>query len=493
MNMKRLSLLVLPLIVGSFFIFPIQVSAALLTDWSEDFDSYTLGDLNGQGGWSATTAYDVVSGGYVDKGLSVAVNTTDADLTGLTDLIAEDVVTLKASFMVSDVTNTTMNAYARMRPIAGGGCALALDYEPSDSKYEIYIDGPTSLAVATSTNFVSGQWYTAYMEIDNINDTCTVYFQGEEATIAGPVMADITHLEIRMDNVTPSSDAVYIDEIEVYNNSFSSIPDDLSETRPYVTYVTPENHEAITNGNFDIEFTINDPFEDEPDAYEFWLFKNNGNNAQTISLQNIAISGGFPSSQSVPTIISEGLYELVVTPYSTVTGQEWSNNGIQFSVGVGTFQDQYEDLYSNLYASSTQATCSSPSSILDVGGGIRYSFCQLFVPNQSTLNQFSNLSIADKFPLAYVTDLNTIFSDNLVASTTNFATSTISLTALNIGTGTGIGNILPDISFGKGTVMQYLGQTNYNIFMLFQAAGFYLALMFYMYRRVVGFFEVKTT
>jgi len=209
--------------------------------------------------------------------------------------------------------------------------------------------------VGTTQTFTSKSLYAGILSCGGTS-VCTVYGSSSDV-IAGEFVIYVTGTETIAD--------LYVVIYDQYGSP-------INGTDPYVDYTNPVNHENKTDGNFNITYTVYDPNSDLPNSAELWLFKNNGNNAQTIYLESVALTGTGPWSKGLAVDLENGIYELVVTPSSTTTVETWPSNGIQFSVGSSTFQDSFEDLYSNLFASSTQATCASPSNILDVSGGIKY-------------------------------------------------------------------------------------------------------------------------
>jgi len=137
---------------------------------------------------------------------------------------------------------------------------------------------------------------------------------------------------------------------------------------------------------------------------------------------------------------------------------------------------------------NTQTNCTPPSNILDVGGGISYSFCYLFLPSQAVITQFSGLqsTVAQKAPFSYISEFYNAYQGLTVATGTMPAVE-INLQGSGYGSTSLMGNILPDIVFNKDSVTHYISNDVYNIFMALQALAFYLSAGFYIYRKVVAF------
>lgn len=135
----------------------------------------------------------------------------------------------------------------------------------------------------------------------------------------------------------------------------------------------------------------------------------------------------------------------------------------------------------------TQSNCTAPADILDVGGGITYSFCYLFMPAPSVINQFSSLgdSLDTKIPFSYITEIQGFMTG--ATTTENFQGLEIDYESLGYGSTSPMGNILTNIDFNQETVTTYLPDPVYDTFMLLQATSYYLAFAFYVYRRASKF------
>lgn len=177
--------------------------------------------------------------------------------------------------------------------------------------------------------------------------------------------------------------------------------------------------------------------------------------------------------------------------WTAVGSGAWSSIGVQVNGTVPILLNGTEN-FSAFEASTTTSyssvTCTPPTNILDVGGGISYAFCFLFTPNASVIDQYGTLSglVETKIPFSYISEFNTIFS-SLSTSTSTVTGVTLPLHDTGIGSTSPIGNIIPNVEFNKASITHYLSDSVYAIFMLLQATAFWLATGFYIYRRVITY------
>jgi len=140
--------------------------------------------------------------------------------------------------------------------------------------------------------------------------------------------------------------------------------------------------------------------------------------------------------------------------------------------------------YSNFTASSTTSysspNCTPPTSILDVGGGVSYALCFMFVPNQTLIDQYANLSdvISNKFPFTYISglqDISDAISGESASSTPNASfTFPLGATFTNPSGGATTtaftmfapATILADVPL-LGTMRTYMGYIIYFMFGIF--------------------------
>lgn len=126
---------------------------------------------------------------------------------------------------------------------------------------------------------------------------------------------------------------------------------------------------------------------------------------------------------------------------------------------------------------SNVAQCQPPSNILDVGGGISYSFCYLFVPSQTSVNQWANLRtlLSGKFPFAYFTDFSEAIDD--ISNPNGTSTPTFTYTASNTA--------ISGLNINLGTaVTNTVGSSNLNTIRSIIATALWFALGAYYFFRI---------
>ncbi len=167
-------------------------------------------------------------------------------------------------------------------------------------------------------------------------------------------------------------------------------------------------------------------------------------------------SSGFNSATSTVTLTAGHLYN--------VTGYLCTSNGScysgapanRFSVisdyttSVGSVLNSYGGLIS-----TSTPTCTSPSSILDVGGGVTWAFCQLFIPQLNVVDQFYQLPtlLSTKIPFSYVADIYTIFGNITLNATSSLPLIDIPISHYASSTVTGD---IPDLIISTTTISTYL-------------------------------------
>jgi hypothetical protein len=115
----------------------------------------------------------------------------------------------------------------------------------------------------------------------------------------------------------------------------------------------------------------------------------------------------------------------------------------------------------------TQTSCTPPSNILDVGGGISYSLCYLFIPNQKALNDFGGVytQLQSKVPFAYFYDIKSDI-EALGSSSDTFPSLTLNLSTTALPMNVNI--------FSEDTVTQYAGSTNVSLFRTIMSGAIYI-------------------
>lgn len=91
--------------------------------------------------------------------------------------------------------------------------------------------------------------------------------------------------------------------------------------------------------------------------------------------------------------------------------------------------ENIKDIIEDIKITTPTLTCSS----LDIACHIKNGFVWLFYPNQNSVDQFSNLSLENKFPFSYAYDIETLRGELFPTATSTFA---ISVPFGNFGTTT---------------------------------------------------------
>jgi len=233
-----------------------------------------------------------------------------------------------------------------------------------------------------------------------------------------------------------------------------------------------------------VNFTFETPFLLLPDSDYFYVLK-------STSLDNPSLIPGADTS---------GGYEWSYCTGGCVGGDGWvyrgakyalilsgKGNTITYGTGVGTTSPIY--LPYGAFASTSinnLDTCVPPGSILDVGGGVAYAFCYMFVPNRAIVNQFVNLPdfIGTKQPFIYAFQIIDAFNNiNLSTSSDQFYLVNIPLSSYASSTVTGV---IPNISLSTTTISTYLSDSNRNALRTLLVASLYLSAFFYVFYRIMS-------
>lgn len=163
------------------------------------------------------------------------------------------------------------------------------------------------------------------------------------------------------------------------------------------------------------------------------------------------------------------------TPYFTLNASpDWS--------GLNATSTALTSLY-QAGASSTlsviQQRCSGSGNIF--GDAICAAFVFVFVPDPQILNQFAALPTteADHWPFSWVAGVTTAFDALSASSTSNLPTYSMNLASVDPASTTPLGPILPSFTFfSSSTVLQYIGQSNWNALMAIMTAVLYMLLVY---------------
>jgi len=117
----------------------------------------------------------------------------------------------------------------------------------------------------------------------------------------------------------------------------------------------------------------------------------------------------------------EGDYELEVWLYNTVTGSSTPHTATVF-FGLGSTSTVSTTTQANLPGSPTPIDCGT----FDIGCYIKNAFVWLFYPTDSSIEQFTSLTLEGKFPFAYAYELGDVYEELFDSGT--MASSSISVT-----------------------------------------------------------------
>jgi len=197
---------------------------------------------------------------------------------------------------------------------------------------------------------------------------------------------------------------------------------------------------------------------------------------------------GLPASVSPFSPYSPAVGVLGVTPYVIINGVNQSldpnllNGGNPSGVSTSSIQ---------AFCNGTYAT--STGFFSDIANGVTYGACTafafLFVPNQDTLQSFSNLgsTTQNKIPFSYYYDFEAILNGSAASSSTNFNALSTDLRATGVGSSTVFANVLPS-SFtwlSTTTISTYVNPTLYALLFLLMRSAIWIAVLFHIYHRLV--------
>jgi len=180
--------------------------------------------------------------------------------------------------------------------------------------------------------------------------------------------------------------------------------------------------------------------------------------------------------------------QLGITPYVIINGVNQSlnpnliNGGNPSGISTSTIQA----FCAGSYATST-------GFFSDIANGVTYGACTafafLFVPNQDTLQQFSNLgsTTQGKIPFSYYQDFAGILNGSAASSSNNFTALSVDLRSTGVGSTSAWSTVLPS-SFAylsSTTITTYVSPTLYDLMFLLMRSAIWLAVLFHIYHRLV--------
>ena len=351
-----------------------------------------------------------------------------------------------------------------------------------NNRFELWTGNSNSINLNTSISI--NTWYKIDVQIDGTNNTCKGRVnEGNWSTTVSPSASGTGSISSNAKGIYMSlysgDDNGYIDNISVTDTNYST-----STSQNYVTWINPTNHATTTSGNNTLQFSYQiDPLK-FMNQYTLVLNDISSSPPTTIYTATGTIGTSGTITRNI-TLESDHLYMAGVSFQSVgTTFPDINTPYITFTTGANFTEGFYSNVATEGLIPITQGygACEPASNVLDVGGGLTYALCTMFIPNPAVVAQYQFLSIANKFPFAYLTDIKNDL-ESITSTSGNVASSTINLNSLSIGTGTSIGNILPTIDFGKGSMTHYLSSTMYDALITLQGIAMYLSLAFYMYNK----------
>jgi len=173
---------------------------------------------------------------------------------------------------------------------------------------------------------------------------------------------------------------------------------------------------------------------------------------------------------------------------STGTVNSWPSEGV-YPLVAFLGSDNFGAFQASTTTSYSPSACTPPNSILDVGGGVSYSLCYMFVPSQAVFDQWADISdlLATKIPFSYVYSIETAVNDiSLTTSSSSFPLISIPLSTVASSTVTGV---IPDIELSTSTISTYLTPTFHNALYALLIAAIWLNVGWLFFREAMRIFK----
>lgn len=108
----------------------------------------------------------------------------------------------------------------------------------------------------------------------------------------------------------------------------------------------------------------------------------------------------------------------------------------------------------------------------------------LFVPERETMEEFSDLTLEEKFPFAYFYDMKSAFEDQNASSTNEFPAAVITMPSLAAG-----GDPHDLVVFSSSTISSLVGNDKVALFRTLMQAIIWVGLGYALYRKAQGIFH----
>ena len=325
----------------------------------------------------------------------------------------------------------------------------------STSKYSNYID----FQATTSIAFNPSKYYIINFTAGSGNYS----IWGSNATTSSSVFTthaagSITGYPFSLTEGTNAVKSTY------FNLIINAAPNPYSGS-PYITWNSPTNGTTTLTTNVNFNFSYNTPSSFSVTEYLMHIYDITTPTATTTSNINGAISGTTGNINRTITLQANHLYQSCVTlTQGAIIGSiNWEQPCVTFSV-ITNYTTNYDQFFN---VNGETATSSA-----DFYG---------IIPLISRL--------VNKIPFGYVVQIKNIW-DSQITTGGNFPLIDLDMASLNIGSGTPMGNFLPDMKVSTTTIRTYMPDAVYNGLFLLQAVSFWGALAFYLWRRGQGLFHM---
>jgi len=365
---------------------------------SENFDSYSLGNLAGQGNWTTTGT----GGQVVNTHFSTSNNSYQSWRNGVnkriekTDTTSEDIVIVQFDYLETDFTTGVNNpAILYELFLSGDGVGDQIiytgGYPTSNGGGDFRIGGPNlnSGYTVVDTELVEDVWYTIRIELDFINMTVRGQIDNNGWSETTPINTGITAIsKHKIESVSATGNS-YIDSIVNTNDIAvvgvtSSSPTDLSENvNTFTTF------EGLYSNDSSYEYVgikiENLTSAGVPDINDICTFTEFG--------ENIPFNCSF-------TLLPNTDYQYSFYLQDTLNSRTLFDENAPISFSTGEWYEPTGTVV-------TSASCET----FDFGCHLESAISWTFGVNQATLNKFSTITLENRIPFAYLYDMGNLYNE----------------------------------------------------------------------------------
>jgi len=391
------------LLLASFLIVPFSGHAAVL--YSQNFDSLSNGDLNGQDSWSGNTAWDVAAhpGGAFGSGKvakNVANSSTIVRDFSSTTLASASSYTVSFDFRSDNVTSDSGLLFGQRYSGVDKTCYFQIDagkfgFEDSGGNFDQVI--PTFLPTVTL-------WYSADMEVDMTNSRCRVVVN--DTYYSDWVSMDAPTGSAQDFRLTLDPSTSYFDNISISSGDiFGGEP--VASSTTAISFSSPVSNTVTGSTSFTTSFLYQNNPDNQATHYRL-IYTHLLSNTQTVRIGSL--SSLLSGTQSTSTIVSQtGTYSMYVQ-LGTYTNFSFTGIGTNIGHRFGVVdRDSYSDLFTTYggisgYVRPDADTCDfnwSPfsTSTFVLADCVSY----LFTPSAASINgSLASIQWEDKIPFVYL-------------------------------------------------------------------------------------------